>query len=407
MSNSLDRTSPNKLLSPFGYFTAFYLYQAVATPLLQLLFIDQLDSSVYRFTSFKVTLLLSFIYYISVFLGVTASPKFGQTAFNKLIYLLSLKNKNIRSQNMRSCSLLFFLLFIFSFLFLAKVSGAGTLWILDSRKAYQLYRNGVGVFYAVTATLLTLSYTSSLFAFSRLTANLMIRFGLKTLFYMFAAYFLGSKALILGIAVIGVVYFNYNIKRVRSVWIFSVAILLVLSTSLLQLSQGTAQNLLDTLFYANYFSTTDKFISLFDENFNFLFGKVFFSNFWSYVPRIIYPDKPYEYGILLVHKVLFPGAAAQSFTPGILPWAGAFLDLSLPGVILGGLAHGLLLGWVHNYYLKSRHSVVDFMVLVKVGGFPALFMYFPTPMFVFLILPVLSITVVITTNIVLSSRLRA
>jgi hypothetical protein len=145
-------------------------------------------------------------------------------------------------------------------------------------------------------------------------------------FFCTFLYFLGSKNNILILVVISGVYYNFYIKRIS---LLGCLLFLFISFSSI-LGLLYLQGSYDTLFYGmnyfkDYFNTTFKFISRFDE-FGFRYGKGWLSSLWFYVPRGLFPDKPFEYGLTLIHRTLFPGYAALGHTPGSLPWSLAYLD---------------------------------------------------------------------------------
>lgn len=204
---------------------------------------------------------------------------------------------------------------------------------------------------------------------------------------MTVAFFLGSKGQLLGFCLIALVYYNYNVGPVRW-WVLAMAGAFALgSISLLQILQGTAENLTATILYADYFHNTSAFLLRVDEFGGFQWGGVLLSSLWSYVPRSLYAEKPYEYGQVLINRILFPGAAEGGSTPGLLLWAGDYLDFGLAGVLIGGLLRGLWFGWIHNYYLLGKPNVIGFVLLLQLGDFVRVFAYIPTPAFLLVAVP--------------------
>ena len=77
------------------------------------------------------------------------------------------------------------------------------------------------------------------------------------------------------------------------------------------------------LYYKEYYSGK---IDLFN-------GKIFFSDFWSLIPRGLFPNKPYVYGITHVNEYFFPGEAEQTNTPAFGGPINYFADFGIFGVI--------------------------------------------------------------------------
>jgi uncharacterized membrane protein (UPF0136 family) len=204
------------------------------------------------------------------------------------------------------------------------------------------------------------------------------------------SYFLGSKGLILSLFITALVYYNYYINSIKLPTLLMTFGLVLILFTLLQLAQGTANEVSETFLYADYFQNTCEFIRRFDE-FEYQWGQAFLSNLWSFVPRGLYPDKPYEYGQLLINQVLFPGLAEQSFTPGLLPWASDYLDFGIIGVFISGLFRGLSFGWAHEYFLKNNKSITGFIILLQIGGISEVFSFIPMPIFLIIGLPLFSL----------------
>lgn len=376
-------------LTPLTYFVGFFSYQAIIVPILSWNILLGIG-----FHHALETGILSLVFLVCVFFGWNISRKLFQKSFNQVMCLLSMRNagRSFSQAHLRRLSILFFAFFVFSFIVLMYLSGAGTLWLTDSRVAYQDYRNGVGVFYAITTSLLSLSYVFSLYMYDNKNLFFVKTLPL-TLFFSACAFFLGSKSLIMGFFVIMLVYYSYHVRPFRLWQVVVLFFAFLLSVSFLQFIQGTAQTTQDTILYANYFSTTTDFLRRFSEGeFSFQFGNVWISNVWGYVPRILYPNKPYEYGQLLINKVIFPGAAEIGHSPGLLPWAAQYLDFGRLGVVIYGVVTGCFLGWTHGFYANRNAGIVDFWILLKLGGFPAFFPFFPIPIFLLTILPFLSLT---------------
>ena len=51
-------------------------------------------------------------------------------------------------------------------------------------------------------------------------------------------------------------------------------------------------------------------------------GQIFLTSFWSFIPRAIFPNKPFAYGKMLILEKFFPGMAETGHTPSF----GLYLD---------------------------------------------------------------------------------
>jgi oligosaccharide repeat unit polymerase len=381
---------PRSFITPLTYFFAIYSYLVV----LGSLAFKWYHVETLTFEAYEETFEISLLYFGAVVLGWLIAPYFGCRLAEKTLSNLCLgtSRQSLNPSTARLWSYGFLALFFASFALMMILSGVGSLWIEESRVAYQLHRRGIGVVYALTTAFLTLGAVFSYFACGNQYSQRfrMAPFVVKVLFFLVLSYFMGSKGLMLGIVLIAIVYYNGCVKRLGFWTLFGSAGLALMSISFLQILQGTAENVEETLLYGNSFHNTAEFIRRFYE-FGFQGGDVLLSDFWSFVPRALVPDKPYEYGALLINKVLLPGAAEATNTPGLLPWAAAYLDFGLWGVGVFGLLVGLSYGWVYRFQTSRPQSILAFIMLIQFGGFYPLFPYIPNTVVLLVMVPVLSL----------------
>lgn len=83
------------------------------------------------------------------------------------------------------------------------------------------------------------------------------------------------------------------------------------------------------------------------------------------MPRALYPDKPYEYGMTLIHQVLFPKMAETGNTPGILGWAMSYLDFGIAGVFASGFWGGIWQRVAYEHFLNHRQSFFAFLFMMQ------------------------------------------
>lgn len=253
-----------------------------------------------------------------------------------------------------------------SFIALAHLGGGGMLWLTNSREAYISYRAGAGPFFALTQWLLTFAMLYYIWT----TKPRALKLLLILIFFCAAMYLLGSKNNILTLLVIGLVYYNFYVKRIPFLAFMILLPLLILAVLGLLQVQGSYPSLLEgVLYFRDYFDTTAQFISRFDE-FDFRYGQGWLSSLWFYVPRGLYPDKPYEYGQTLIHQVLFPGAAAYGNTPGLLTWSLSYLDFGIIGVFVSGLIDSIWQRMAYEYFLSHRQQFFAFILAMQMSIWP-------------------------------------
>lgn len=247
------------------------------------------------------------------------------------------------------------------FILLARTSGAGMLWVTSPRVAYQGYREGVGYFFLLLQwTLLgTLAYYI-MTKRPRLTGLV-----ISVFLYVLAAYFTGSKNNILAGLIISGAYYNFFIKKLSGTQIFVALIGILASFWYLLISQGSYTDIVSAIsYFRDYAYTTAQFLMRFDE-FKLQWGHGFISDFWFYVPRALYPGKPFEYGVLLIHETLYPGAAELGHTPGVLPWALSYLDFGAVGVFIAGVLTGFVRRGAYESFLNNRTNSLAFLLMVQ------------------------------------------
>lgn len=262
-----------------------------------------------------------------------------------------------------SILLALFALAAVSYTALALAGGGGTLWLTAPRQAYIGYRAGAGPFYVMCQWTLLFSLTYVLW-FRRPRA-------LGTMGWVAAiaglAYFTGSKHNMLSLSAIAICYYNFRVRRLPVLAYAVLGPTVVTAAFALVFFQGPYPDYRGALaYFQEYFGTTARFIERFDQ-FGYRWGSGWLSSLWFFVPRGLYPDKPFEYGETLVHQVLFPGAAARGHTPGLMTWTLSYLDFGPVGVFAAGWLHGLWQRATYEYYLDRRENVFAFLLMVHFG----------------------------------------
>jgi oligosaccharide repeat unit polymerase len=313
------------------------------------------------------TTLISVVYLGGVTLPYLFHGSLLPNLFGKGLRLLGLRSEMIAARFKPTKFALLLAGAACVFVALASVGGGGILWLTNTREAYIGYRAGAGPFFALTQWLLMFALLYYLWS---CRPRRVLKVLLILLLFSFAIYFLGSKNNILTVFVIGIVYYNFMVKRISSLGFFVLALLMFLMVlGLLVIQSSYASLLVAPLYFKDYFDTSAQFISRFDE-FSFQYGQGWLSSFWSYVPRGLFPYKPYEYGLVLIHQVLFPGMAAKGHTPGLLGWSLAYLDFGVVGVFITGLSSGVWQRMVYEYFLTHKQEFFAFVFMMQFSLWP-------------------------------------
>ena len=339
--------------------TAFIAWEFLLFTVLPILFAGYFIESSLGLSKFKT------LQYLYIFGGVLGFFIFSRSFYFKL-FLLG-PNFFLLSKRRPSVGLLlivFVLITLILFLALATIGGGGLSWITDTRTAYINNRSGAGIFWVLIqwVSLFMLS-----FFLLKLKPKKVISILLYALPFIVIGYFTGSKSNILSILIIVFVYYNFYCYRVNSLQLLlGVVSLIILFTFLVffQSSNSTLTGFEALVYFSEYTSVSSMYLS--DEFLEIGYGKYSLSSLWYYVPRGIYPEKPFEYGVLNIHKVLFPGAAAIGNTPGISPWMLTYIDFGHIGVLLHGMIITSFSRFIYLYYVHNKKNYVLFLIMIHV-----------------------------------------
>ncbi|MDB4052635.1 hypothetical protein N9499_01515 [Octadecabacter sp.] len=266
------------------------------------------------------------------------------------------------------------------------------IFFFDPRKGYQYYREGVGLFWALYVTGL-----SAAFYFLCIRRKISL---LKVLLFCYLFYLTGSKQLVLIVCIYSYIsyYVHFGVIN-KNVTLFlgvaSVVLFLILFGQF-----GAEQGLIMRL--TQYFDFLTNASRVFDDyahnRLDFQFGNIWVSSFWSYVPRIVYPDKPFVYGATYVLEMYYPGMAETGHTPSFGPLTTEFVDFGWFAPIVLALTDLNTLVKIFGLVIlmKGRifdtHPLIQFVVILSIT--PAFGFHIPTP--ITFILAAFTVTMLIT-----------
>lgn len=245
---------------------------------------------------------------------------------------------------------------LFSILFILVALGmligttdGGWLWVTDSRSAYQYHRSGAGIQYVIT-------HISILFATVYLGFNspkgffmLMVRL----LPVLFLAFFLGSKSLLLHIVVIGVfskAIGKNPLSQKDIVLVFSILLLLVFMVIPIYGEFSNFSQILSYFDHAKNFSE----ITHIDRTINQRID-IYLSAIFEYVPRSLYPEKPYVYGDVWLSEFLQPSIAEQGHTLGGLGFTFSALVGDFLGVFFAAFIAAFFGVYIYQKFKKTKN----------------------------------------------------
>jgi len=329
--------------------------------------------NVYYNIAIAITSLSIFVEYLLLRFAFLISNKY---TFNS--YSLNIKTRYLK---MMHASIVFYFLFFLSFYMLTSSSFGFVNWLKDPRTGYQLHRVGAGQFWVFSISFLSVSFTIFTL-YVKKNINLFI----FLLFYLYSAYLLGSKGIVLDFLVFFIIVLwvrrFQNLKKVFLI-ILPLALVLMLVNFFSSMGfNGDGTDYEKVLSYFDYYiNSAMYFKEYYSGKISLFYGQIYFSDFWSLIPRGLFPNKPYVYGITLVNEYFFPGAAAETNTPAFGGPISYFADFGILGVILMTfidpfkfIYYFFLCQLLKNYdYIKIKNNLFVFIM----------FLFFTAPFFLF------------------------
>tara|TARA_X000000950_G_scaffold289362_1_gene412385 strand:+ start:1932 stop:3041 length:1110 start_codon:yes stop_codon:yes gene_type:complete len=196
--------------------------------------------------------------------------------------------------------------------------------IYSPRTAYQELRTGMGPVWALMVATSTMYFVAS-------TINNKTYFFPKYLFFVLSMYFSGSKLAVVS-AVLFPLFFPIISDRTR--FILFPFMLIISVFAFISLFGNSFEDILKRL--ASYFSMFNFASMVFEDvakgDLEHTFGQISLSGFWQYVPRSIYPDKPFGYGSNYFTELYFPGTGLKGHSISFGEFTHYYVDFGWLGV---------------------------------------------------------------------------
>ena len=283
------------------------------------------------------------------FIVIYFTIKFSErNSFIKYKLINIFKPYNPKKQRMIIVAVFFLFIFFVMFILLSKDFGLIN-WLMSPRTGYQLHRTGKGQWYALSLLFLSTSYTIMML-YTKKVSNLFFVFTI----YVLLVFLLGSKGFI----------FSYVIFFIIVLWLrkskyFKQAFLIVppIGFGLMMLNFNLLEFIEIVSYFDYYINSAMYFESYFKNEIDLFYGKIWLTDFYKYMPRAIFPDKPFVYGFLYVNEFFYPGQAEKTNTPAFGGPMPAFADFGFIGVILFAIFDlGLIFKTILLYILyKNIH----------------------------------------------------
>jgi hypothetical protein len=340
-----------------------------------------LDQATYGAAELNRAICVSLVFAVGVGAGCLVPVR----PFDRLItWPFRAASRSSGAESTQVGRVLFLCLGVGAFGLMAVWGGGGSLWLSSPREAYLAYRSSVGPLWALADWCLMLWLLASIWREQRGLRVL----GRVAMACCLAAFF-GSKAVVLAVILVTLMHRHLRIRPLRTwVWLGSGLLLPAGFVLLLHFQSGGEARW--QMYSREYVDTVCRAFQSTDLMTGDMLGAAFISSLWGLVPRGLHPDKPYEYGVLLLHAQLFPGMAEKGSTPGVTPWTLAYMDLGVLGAVLAGLVAGRIRDAFHRAYTHQRNSIVMFVAYVQFSLWP--FLLYASPAITFALCGVLALT---------------
>lgn len=300
---------------------------------------------------------------------------------NKYTFTSSLFNVKVKYSRMIKASVFFYFLFFLFFYLLSSSSFGFINWLKEPRTGYQLYRVGAGPFWVLAISCLSISFTI-LTVYAKNTRKIFV----CLVPYLYSAFLLGSKGIVLEFLVFFlIILWVRRFQGLKKIFLVTAPVAFLLMLINFFTSAGYSGGGVDYKAVFSYFDYYVNSAMYYEEYYSgkidLFYGKIYFSDLWNLVPRGLYPDKPFVYGITHVNEHFFPGAAEATNTPAFGGPVNYFADFGLTGVILltfldpfKFIYYFFFCQLLKNYtYQKLKDNLFLFL----------LFMFFTGPFFLF------------------------
>jgi hypothetical protein len=288
-----------------------------------------------------------------------------------------------------AASVIFYFSFLCSLILLSSDFGLFN-WILDPRTGYQYYRMGNGHWYGFAILFLSISFV--LCTINQKSKKILF---ILFIFYLTNAHLLGAKTFLVSFSVYFFILLWLRKIKISKSLLFLTALIIA---GFILVNFNPSQFYDFVLYFDQYVNSAMYFEEYYRGNISLFYGEIWLSDFYQIVPRSIFTDKPYVYGITLVNELFWPGMAEASHTPAFGGPISAFADFGVAGIIIMSLMDFKII--INMILLYILFNSLDFDKIMKSGVKLFIFIYCFSPSLLvyftsFLTLPVLLMLAVI------------
>ena len=258
--------------------------------------------------------------------------RMGEKVFNQTFAFL--KYSSTTTNQLDYCYYISLVFYILTFLALATTNSDVLTWILNPRYGYQYSREAAGHWYALSIIFLGIN-SATLFLYRIKTTG---PFFIASSIYTYLWYLYGGKAYIIAFYALLLFCFQMRFGKSLSVVFFVIglffALIIVLGLFFSDFAGLEIDLAFDSIgrYFDHYKYATMYYEDYFNSKIQLFGGEINLTKIYKYIPRALFPDKPFVYGAVLVNEIYLPGMAAKGHTPEFSGQVQYFADFGLIGV---------------------------------------------------------------------------
>lgn len=190
------------------------------------------------------------------------------------------------------------------------------------------------------------------------------RISLKIIVLAFILVFSGSKmAIFSSFLLLGTLWEQYRKMNYKLLSIS--ALLLCIAMVFYHATQNTAKNVDAVQGAMSYFDVyrqqTMALEMLTEDKIPYFYGKIYVSSYYTVIPRLIWPDKPKDFGFALLNYKIYPAYSADGYMPSF-GLGYVFADFGYFSLILAGLLAGFFKNLWYREFLYNKKNIPSFLI---------------------------------------------
>ncbi|MEO6684887.1 MAG: hypothetical protein ABIN24_02940, partial [Dyadobacter sp.] len=187
-------------------------------------------------------------------------------------------------------------------------------------------------------------------------------------------FFYGSRFVILDCIIYLCVYLeqfkHLSVRRIISVCVVGAAA--IGGYTYLQFSSENISTLLVS--YFDIYKNQSKLINmLMNGDVDYFNGEIYFSSYLKFIPRILWENKPKQFGFAIINYTIFPYEAARGYMPSF-GLGVTFADFGFISIIWTGLFNGFLRNFFYRIFIKSKNNLSFFLFIFPFAMITNLFL---------------------------------